>query len=685
QLGFATQEVKGAALEKAREPNLMSSLNGRVAGLQIFNKSTLFETPSISLRGATPLVVIDGVPTRTDFWNLNPDDIENISVLKSNAAALLYGSLGVNGAIQITTKKGKPGAKGVEVSINNSTQVQAGFLNLPETQTDYGMGWAGYYAFIDGRGGGGWYDNYGYVWGPKLNQRNPYSSRRLYEVPQYNSPYDPNRLFPFTQRGFNGQSNYQPIPWITRSQNNLQKFLRPQLLNTTNVSIAAKTDNADYRISVTHMFQQGQVPNTHLNATTLNASGAVKLTNKLKAEAIMSYNRQYSPNYPETGYGPSNLFYNILLWMGPEVDINDLRNYWKPGRENLEQLTYNYTWYNNPWFIANEQLRNYQNDIIVGQVNLTYDITPNLKALVRSGVTYNSSFSDLKTPYSYINYGASRAPFGQYSQSRGMNTRIITDALLTYNQSIGEKFELTASAGASNRYDHSSGLSATTVGGLAVPRNYNLGNSRDPLAASNSMSEKQVNSLFGYADLGYDNFLYLNVSARNDWTSSLLKPYNSFFYPSASLSFIVSEVIRFPQWVTMGKIRGAVADVSSDLAAYQVLPVYSRGLRWDGMPSLNLPGNIYDPAIQPNKTISRELGTEWRFLNNRLGLDVTWFSYLDKNSVRSIPLSQASGFNSLIVNGDIYERKGLELMLSASPIRTKNFGWDVNFNYSRLR
>ncbi|HEU0112255.1 MAG TPA: TonB-dependent receptor plug domain-containing protein, partial [Flavisolibacter sp.] len=243
KISYATQEVKGSSMDKAPESNVANNLIGKVAGLNILSKTNLFENPEILLRGKQTLVVIDGVPTdkdNFDFWNLNPNDIENVNVLKGTAAAALYGSLGINGAIMITTKKGKAGARGVEVSYNSTTQFQAGFLRIPETQSQYGMGWSGYYAFIDGKGGGGWYDDYGYVWGPKLNVPNSNNTSGFEEYPQYNSPYDPDNLFSFTQAGYTDQSHYKPLPGITRGKDNLKNFLNNELLTTHNISIAGK-------------------------------------------------------------------------------------------------------------------------------------------------------------------------------------------------------------------------------------------------------------------------------------------------------------------------------------------------------------------------------------------------------------------------------------------------------------
>lgn len=706
KVAYAIQDVKGEAIQKAPETNIANNLVGKVAGLSVYTKSTLYENPEIYIRGQSTLVVIDGVPTQTDFWNINPNDIESVNVLKGTAAAALYGSLGINGAIMITTKKGKAGANGVEVTYNTTTQFQAGFLTLPKTQKEYGMGWNGYYAFIDGKGGGGWYDDYGYVWGPKLNQPDASTASGFMEVPQYNSPYDPNQLFEFNQNGYTDYSHYKPIPWISRGGNNLTNFLQNELSTTHNISVAGKTDRSDYRISVSHTYQKGQVPNTHLNSTNLSLAGSLRITDKFRVESSIGYNKQFTPNYPETGYGPNNFFYNILLWMGPDVDVRDLRNYWQPaggrttssgafvayGVKDIHQMNYNYSWYNNPYFLAYEFQKGYTNDVIVGQLNATYDFTPDLQLLARTGITSNNATSTVETPYSYINYGTSAAPKGNFSTSNAQNLLLVSDVLLTYKKTFLQNFSATVSAGASNRYTQAKSNFAQTNGGLTVPRAYNLRSSINPLSVGgsnpdvgNSLVESQVGSVFGYTDIGYKNMVYLNFSARNDWTSTLQKPYNSFFYPSVSLSVIGSEILQMPSFISYFKLRGSFANISSDVSAYYTIPVYSSGTSWAGTPSLNLPGTIISPDIRPRKTISQEYGTEIRFLKNRLGLDFTYFSYLEKNFPKDVPISQASGYNSLRLNADEINRKGIEIVISGTPVRTRDFRWDVTLNYARLR
>lgn len=705
KVAYAIQEVRGEVLQKAPETNVASNMVGKVAGLSVYTKSTLFENPEVYIRGQPTLVVIDGVPTQTDFWNINSNDIESINVLKGTAAASLYGSLGINGAIMITTKKGKGGTNGVEVSYNTTTQFQAGFLRVPKTQKEYGMGWGGYYAFINGKGAGGWYDDYGYVWGPKLDVPDPSTESGYAEYPQWNSEYDPNQTFPFSQGGYDDVSHYKPRAWRSRGVNNLKNFLENEMSTTHNVSIAGKTDRSDYRVSVSHTFQKGQVPNTKLNSTSLSLAGSLKVTDKFRIESSLSYNKQYSPNYPTTGYGPTNFFYNILLWMGPDVDIRELRDYWRPaggrtsggafipyGVENIQQANYNYSWYNNPYFLAYEFQRGYTNDVIVSQLNGTYDFTKDLQLLVRTGVTNNNSTSEIKIPYSYIDYGTDAAPKGNYRVGNASNLLMVSDVLLTYKNTLFQDFSLTASAGGSHRFSQSKSNFSRTNGGLTVPKAYNIASSVNPLTVGgdnpdvdNARFEKQTSSLFGYIDLGYKNYAYLNFSARNDWTSTLQKPYNSFFYPSVSLSVIGSEILRLPQAISFFKLRASYSKISSEVDPYYTIPVYTSGASWAGTPSLNLPGTIITEGIKPRTTVSQEYGAELRFLQNRLGLDFTYYNYLEKDFPLQVPISSASGFNSILLNADEYTRKGVEVVLSGNPVRAKNFRWDVTLNFSQFR
>ncbi len=714
QVSYATQEVIGATLQKAPEANVASNLVGKVAGLSIATKSTMFEDPTVMLRGAATLVVLDGVPTDRNsfnFWSIDPNNIENITVLKGTAAAALYGSDGINGAIMITTRTGKNGANGSEISFNSTNQFQGGFLRLPKTQNQYGMGWNGYYAFIDGQGGGGWYDDYGYVWGPKLNQKDPSTPSGYVEAPQYNSPYDPNTYYTFTESGSTDQSHYKPLPLITRGTNNLQNFLNKELITTDNVSFSGKTDKSDFRISLTNMYQKGQIPNTQLNSTTLMLSGSLQVNKQLKVSGILSYNRQNYPNYPanstqasgSSGSGPGDVFYNILLWMGPDVDIRDLRNYWKAGganprpgsyaygTQNLQQYNYNYTWYNNPYFAAYQNTNAYTNNVINAQLNLNYQFNKDLNLLVRSAVaTNNDQYTD-KEPWSYIDNAFKLQPQGGFSLSQDNNFQIVTDVLLTYKNTFFNDFHATVAAGGSSRYNQLGTTYEGTVGGLNIPDYYNLAASVQPATSTNESAETQSSSIMGYADVDYKNMIYAGITGRNDWVSNLPKPNNSFFYPSANLGVVLSKLLKLPAAISYFKVRGSWAQISDNLInipgldkynlPYASLPTYTPGTRWNSNASLELPSTLISSTLKPNTTISMEYGAEMNFLKNRVGLDVTYYHYLQKNPLTEAPLSDASGYDNVFVNGGSTVRKGLEIVLNATAIQTKDFKWNISANW----
>ncbi|TAJ46021.1 MAG: SusC/RagA family TonB-linked outer membrane protein, partial [Chitinophagaceae bacterium] len=309
-VSYATQEVKGADLIKAREPNPINSLVGKVAGLSVGASAEMLGRPQVLLRGSNiDLYVIDGIPINSDTWNVSPDDIENITVLKGPVASALYGYRGQRGAIIITTKKGSKDKRGYAIEFNSSTMIDKGFIALPKTQDLYGPGDHGKYAFVDGKGGGlndGDYD----IWGPKFEGQ---------LIPQYDSPVDP---VTGVRTG---------TPWTARGKDNLKRYIQAGLLTTNNLSVSSSTDKYDIRFSLSHSYQKGIVPNTQLNITNFNINTGYRFNDKLKLDAQLNYNRQYTPNFPDVNYGPNSMIYNITIWGGADWNIDDMRNYWQPG------------------------------------------------------------------------------------------------------------------------------------------------------------------------------------------------------------------------------------------------------------------------------------------------------------------------------------------------------------------
>jgi TonB-linked SusC/RagA family outer membrane protein len=669
-LGYAVQEVSGETMAKTKTPTPLAALTGKVAGLNITNTTDLFRNPGISLRGRTPLIVIDGIPDPdADPYKINADDIESISVLKGPAAGALYGALGVNGAIMYTTKKGKKGKLVVEV--NSSTMFQTSYTVVPKVQTVYGNGDQGRYAYSNGSGGGA--EGGGWIWGPKLDQRDPSTPSGFYETTQYDSPIDP----------VTGQRI--PTPWVSKGKNNIKNFFRTGILSTNGVSASIGTDKGSFRVSANHMYQQGVVPNTGLNNSSFSIGGSYQLAPKLSMDAKLTYNREYSDNYPVVGYGPPNYLYNLILWIGPDIDIRDLENYWMPGREGLQQRNYNLSWYNNPHFIANELLNGYRRNNSFGQATFDYKINKDLSVKFRNGFNQYSSVGDVKEPYSYIAYDyISR---GNFASDQSNYFDINSDLIVNYNHDFGKNFGINVTAGAANAYRRFESV-YTTTDGLTIPEFYSLTNTINPLKGSSTLRERRTGSVYGMIDVEALGFLYLNLTGRYDKTSTLPIENNGYFYPSVGLSAVLSDKLELPEAISFLKLRGSWAKVNTGFIdannPYAHLTTYGIGPKWNNVPSLTWPTTFISPDLVPATVESAEFGGVIGLFKNRINLDVTYFTNRDYNNFINVTQSQASGNTSVLKNANVFQRRGWEFMLSGYPVRGKDFKWETTFNFSKV-
>jgi len=337
RLGYAVQEVKGEDLTKARDANPISGLIGKVAGLSVGPSAEMLRKPLVLLRGnEITLYVVDGIPISSDTWNISPDDIESYTVLKGPSAAALYGSRAQSGAILISTKKGSK-RKGFTVEFNSSNVIDKGFLAFPRTQDLYGGGENTYYQFVDGKGGapGGVDGDYD-VWGPYFNGQ---------LIPQYDSPVDP---VTGVRKG---------TPYVARGKDNLKRFLQTGFQTTDNLSLSASGENYNLRFSLSHSYQKSYIPNNYLNITNFNMYGSFNPSPRLKIESNLNFNRQYTPNFPDVDYGPNSLLYNVSVWTGADWDIDQMKNYWQPGKVGTQSIFAEYQRYHNPYFQVNEWLR----------------------------------------------------------------------------------------------------------------------------------------------------------------------------------------------------------------------------------------------------------------------------------------------------------------------------------------
>jgi len=713
KLGYAVQDVKGADLIRARDPNPVNNLAGKIAGLTVAGSPELLGKPTLFLRGVKdPLFVVDGVPIQSDTWNISPDDIESITVLKGPTASALYGSRGQYGAIQITTKRGTASGQGISFDFNSSTMVDNGFIAVPEVQNEYGPGDHGRYAFADGKGGG-LYDSDYDIWGPKFEGQ---------LIPQYDGELTPNTEYTTSFPGgatFTG--NVKPTPWTARGTDNLQRFIRPGVTTINSIGVAASGENYDLRFSTTYSYQQGIVPNTQLNSNNFNISAGVDLSKKLRFESNINYNYQYTDNVPDVNYGPNSLIYNMIIWGGSDWDVDDMRNYWQKGKEGIQQIYADYTRYNNPWFMAEEWLRGHHKTDVYGYMKLNYKFTPDLSLMGRTQINTYDIFRDEKFPYSATSYDREQAK-GDYREDKRTLTENNTDFMLTYAKQVSPAFHLTASLGGNLR-TFSYRSSYTTTDYLNVPGWYNMANSLNPVKSYNFYAPMQVLSGYGYVDLSYRDFINFSVTGRVDKHSALPQGKNSYFYPSASASIVLTEAFELPAVFSYLTVRGSWAKVGSaepltqkeigpipsasttgtplmgnplgygstyntpyDGPNYQNSPVYSTSLRYNFTPAAAYTDKITNQNLEPSFSSAWETGVDVKIVDGRIGLDLTYFESLDGPGIYELPISEASGYTKALVNGIKTQRRGWEAVLKATPVSNpQGFSWDVAVNWSTYR
>lgn len=675
-LGYALQAVDGDDIAQAREPNLVNALQGKIAGAQITSSSGAVGASSrIVLRGASslggnnqPLFVVDGIPiSNANFGgtgtsgvdrgngaaDVNPEDIASISVLKGPNAAALYGSRASNGVILITTKSGA-GSKGLGISISNTTTFENP-MKLPDYQNEWGQGSQGAFSFVNGAGAGV-NDGFDESWGPKLDIG--------LMIPQFDSPVDENGV-------------RQATPWVSQPDN-IKNFFETGVTTTTNVSLTGGDEKANFRASYTYLDQKGMVPNTGQTKNSLNLSGGVSPTKKLKLTSNLNYTNISAENLPGYGYQGQNVMQQFV-WFGRQVDIEKLKNYTNP---DGSKYSWNYNYHNNPYFTLNENLNGMQRDRLIGNAKVEYAFTDYLKAHVRAGGDYYTSNNTEQ-----VAVGDMDNPSGSYFESTRTFKEINSDFLIMFNKRFADAWDVNLNAGGNimtQNYRYLSG----SADELAVPGVYNVSNSKVPLATSNQTTEKQIQSLYFSGSIGWNGSLFLDFTGRNDWSSTLPAGNNSYFYPSVSLSAVLTDLFSMESNVlSFAKLRGGWAKVGSDTGPYRLDPTLEFGAGWNASTKLLnqfVPNNLPNAQLKPEFTTSIEVGADFRFLNDRITLDVTYYDSKSTDQIINIPISAASGFTSKAINAGEISNKGWEVMLGADILQTSGgFNWNVSVNWAR--
>lgn len=679
-LGYAVGEVQGKDLSRVAQENVLNSLAGRVPGVQINSTGPTGSSVSMIIRGAKslntdnqPLFVVDGVPiantlnnvsqvgsdNRVDYGNaisdINPEDIENISILKGPSAAALYGSRAANGVVLITTKSGSKSQK-MTVSVTSNTvfdqpykylkmghKFATGVLPFTPDNNPYPGG----ILQIDESSAGGV--------GPELDKG--------YNAIQWNSPTD-------------ASGNKVPTPLVSHP-NNVRDFVRTGVTSTNGVSISNNSEKVTYRVSYSNMTNRGIIPNSDLFKNTLAISSVLRVNNKLTLSTNLDFSRNNSNNRPagERGTNPLQWAYAV----GSHIDINDLRDYWVSGKEGLQQKSQSIGNYNNPWFLAYEVNNSFVRDRIFGNVKAEWQLTPDIKLMGRYALdTYNEQ-RETKIAKSYTG-----EPNGAYGLINLKRYERNADFLATYTKRFNG-LGVVISAGGNNRYSQSSDISNSSKNGagLVIPGLYTIQNiAPNNLQYSNYLYKKAIYSVYGMANFDYKDMIYLDLTARNDWSSTLPVDNRSYFYPSASLSVLLNEMFHMRN-VDMFKLRAGVAQVGNDANPYSLYATLGDAGAWNGVTRLGKSSSILLPNLKPEIATSYEVGIDYNMFHNKLRFSGTYYTSDNRNQILPTQIPSSSGFTTKNINAGLLESRGVELSLGGTLLDKGGLRWDLTTNFTK--
>ncbi|MBC6999057.1 SusC/RagA family TonB-linked outer membrane protein [Cytophaga sp. FL35] len=687
-LGYASQELGTEEVTQAREPNLLNSISGKVAGLQVTNSPTglggsarvsIRGDASLNINGNSPLFIIDGTPISNeivgssgsgtqsvDYGNgaseINPQDIESMNVLKGPAAAALYGSRAANGAIIITTKKGKSQGSKLGVTVNSGVTIE-NILMVPDWQNEYGQGNNQQFEFVDGSGSG-IADGVDESWGPRLDTG--------LLIPQFDSPRADG-----TRGGdtFVSDAPITATPWVS-NPDNTEDFFETGITKTNSIAVSKSGEMGNMRVSYQNLDQEGTLPNTDLERNSLSFTGSLNLSDKIKVNANLNYVKTDSDNRPAVGYGTESIMY-LFIWYGRQLNTNNLKDYWQPGLEGVQQFNYNYNYHDNPYFTMYENTNAQDKDRVFGNVSLTYDIHKNWSLLFRSGRDFYRDFRERKRAFS-----TQRFPFGTYQEDDVFFEESNTDFLLTYDNTFNKKWNVNLSVGG-NHLRQNQDFKKTVAPQLINPGVYSFNNSRQAVQVSSDNYAKRINSLYGYARFAYDNAIFLDITGRNDWSSTLPTDNNSYFYPSATLSAVVSDMMEKLDWLSFLKLRAAYAEVGNDTDPYRLRSFYQNESSFDdSTPILTESALIPNANLKPEITGSYEFGLDLRLFQSRANFDLTYYDSSTRNQIINISTDIASGYSSQLINAGEVRNYGFEAIANFVPVVNDNFKWNAIFNFA---
>jgi TonB-linked SusC/RagA family outer membrane protein len=665
QITYSAQNLDAGQLATARETNVSNALQGKIAGVDVIKSSAGVGGASrVVIRGNSsisgnnqPLYIVDGVPINNSSWgvpdsddggiqggdgigNINPDDIESMTVLKGPNAVALYGSRAANGAVVITTKKGVA-RQGIGVEFNTNSSISKALI-LTEFQNVYGQG-----------NGGTYIRTSEHAWGAEMNgqmvetwSKDPADAGETYAY----SPH--NNFEEFFQTGYN-------------------------LANT--LTLTAGNEKVRTLFSYTNTFEQGIVENNKLKRNNFNLRIDGNASKKLSYDVKLTYFNQHVDDRIATGDGFGNTL--RAIYRQPSNISNEYaKDHFEYFTESGERWQNYWNWPTNGgenvYWMLNRTIRDEDRNRVLGVGSIRYEFIDGLSLQFRAA--FDQVFEH--ETYAQYNWTYTIADAGNYRIDDRHASEINTDFLLNYNKLFGD-ISVNVSAGGNMFYTETDSRNMRT-NRLLKPNFFSINNTSQ-IQADDYFSEKQINSLYGFATIGFKNYLFLDVTARNDWSSTLPPDSWSYFYPSAGLTWIVSDMLETaPDWLTFAKLRASYAEVGNDTDPYDIHNTYSFSA--GGQLGYAARGStLAAENLLPENTKSWEFGADLRLFQNRLGIDFTWYKANTFNQLLSVPLPRPSGYTYKFINAGNIENKGIELIVNVTPLRTRDFRWDILANFAK--
>ncbi len=696
-LGYSTQKVSGDEVSKVKDANFMNSLSGKVSGVQIKSSGTMGGSTNVVIRGNSSLTgnnqalfVIDGVLINNsnnnskdqqkgrggyDYGNaasdINPDDIESINILKGGAASALYGSQAANGVVIITTKSGKQNS-GVGITLNSSvTFGQMDKSTYTEYQDQYGAGYGAYY------GSTGYFEDID-MNGDKIKDLVvPYT-----EDASFGRAFDPSLLIYQWDSFYPQLDTYGiPRPW-TAAKNNPLSFFETAITSVNSISFSGGGEKSTYRLGYTNFNQSGILPNSSIKKNTIGFGGSLNLTDKLKISSKVTYTNNKGKGRYGTGYDARNPNQSFKQWYQTNVDLKDQRAAYFKTRENITwnpQSPTNHTpkYFDNPYWTRYENFQNDERNRVFGHVSLSYDINDWLNIMGRATLDSYNSIEEERIAIGSVD------PSEYIKRLRNVLDNSY-DLYLNFDKDFfDDKLNVRGLIGTNIERHYTETTSAKTTGGLVVPRLYALSNSKElSKAPYEYKAEYGRNSVFTNVSLGYLNTYFIEGAYRQEKASTLPNGDNKFGYASISGSLVFSNLFE-SETITFGKLRAGFAQTGNAAGPLQIYDVYTSTGNLKGNPLYSLPHTKNNANLRDELSEEQEIGLEMKFVDNRLGFDISAYSKKSTDQIMSVSVSTATGYNSQWVNAGEMTNKGIEVSLFATPIKTDDFKWNVNINWAK--